>query len=431
WLMQTIFGLVDAAAGLPGIAVLTALLHAAAAYTAYRVALELGSPRLFGLGIGLLALLLQSIHLLPRPHMITTVLAGAFLLVLLRFARSGSPWSLVPLPILTLVWVNAHPGFPIGFVILAGFIVAALLRSPEFVDGRGAVRPLVLALAACAAVSLLNPAGFGMWTHMSDLLGTEFIISMTEEFQSVDFHTGYGRLFFVALFAGPALWMTGRVRVSWLGAGLFLLFAAAALNSARNITLFTVVALPWVGLWAADALRADGRGVDRPKDGGLARRVLEKARTWDAVDRELRPVAWLLAGGLLLWLALGPASGLYRFDPERLPVDAVAFLDEMDVSGPVFNQMEWGGYLAYSRPGMPVFIDGMTNVYGVELSREYVATANGLPGWDGVLKQYDVGWTLMGRQAALNQLLALDPGWERAYEDDVAVIFRRTGTTRR
>ncbi len=434
WLMQTIFGMVDAAAGLPGVAALTALLHAAAVYAAYRVALELGAPRLFGLGVGLLALLLQSIHLLPRPHMITTVLAAVFMIVLLRFARTGSGWALLPLPIMTLFWVNAHPGFPIGFVLIVAFVVAALLRSPEFVDGHRAVRPLVLALAACAAASLVNPAGLGMWMHMSELLGTDFIVSITEEFRSVDFHTGYGKLFFVALFAGPALWMTGRVRVSWLGAGLFLLFAASALHSARNITLFTVIVLPWVALWAADALReaasepgdAAGGGIGR-----LARRLLAKAQAWDAVDRELRPVPWLLAGLALLALAMGPASELYGFDPDRLPVEAVEALDKLDVSGPVFNQMDWGGYLAYARPGMPVFIDGMTNVYGVELSREYVGTASGLPGWDEVLEKYGVGWTLMARSAPLNQLLVLDPGWERVYEDDVAVIFRRRGYDRR
>ena len=91
--------------------------------------------------------------------------------------------------------------------------------------------------------------------------------------------------------------------------------------------------------------------------------------------------------------------------------------------GPLLNDMAWGGYLLYARPDIPVFIDGQTDFYGEELSREYLTAVKARPGWEDVLEKYGVTWTLTRRDEPINQLLALDPEWERVYADDVAVIY--------
>lgn len=416
WLSETLTAMADVAWGLPGVVVLSALLYFVAVLGVYRTAGELGAPRLLAAPVALLALLLQSVHLLPRPHLFTTAFAALFMVVLLRFARTGRPWSLAPLPLLMLVWANAHGGFLIGFILLAAFLTGALFRSPEFAAERRAVRPLIAVLLACLAASLINPAGVELWRHTTGYLGVDFLVNTTQEYRSVDFHEGYGKLFFVALFAGPALWMTGRVRVTWLAAGLYLFFGAAALHSARNIPLFTVAALPWLAVWGVDALCGGG-----PK----ANRALARMRELERTDRMLRPGLSALAGLGLLWYALGPGSHAYRFDPGAFPVAAVQQLDRLDVSGPVFNQMAWGGYLLYTRPDIPVFIDGQTDFYGPTLSRQYLTALGGYPGWRDVLDEHGVEWTITRSGGTLSQLLALDDGWTRAHADDVATIYRR------
>jgi hypothetical protein len=416
WLSEAATALAHQAWGLAGVAVLSALLYLVAVIGIYRAADELGAPRLLALPVAVLGLLLQSVHLLPRPHLFTTAFAAIFIIVLLRFARTGRAWALAPLSPLMLVWANSHGGFLIGFILLVAFVAGALLRSPEFASGGAAVRPLVTALLICVIASLINPAGVELWRHTTGYLGIDFLVAATQEYKSVDFHQAYGKLFFVALFAGPALWMTGRVRVSWLGAGLFLFFAAAALHSVRNIPLFTVATLPWLTVWMEDVIRAgDAKGP----------RVLGRMRELGATDRLLRPGLSTLAGLGLLWYALGPASQTYRFDPGVFPVEAVAEFDRIDTTGRLFNQMKYGGYLLYARPDVPVFIDGQTDFYGEKLSRDYLTALEAGSGWREVLEGYEIDWTLTGRREPLNQLLALDPAWELTYEDSVAIVYRK------
>lgn len=416
WLSETVTALADMALGLPGVVVLSALLYVVAVLAVYRTANELGSRRITGFLVAALALLLQSVHLLPRPHLVTTAFAAIFVLVLVRFAKTGLGWRLAPLPLLMLVWVNSHGGFLVGFLLLAIFLGGAVLQSEEFASPRQAILPLVVTIAVCAAASLLNPAGPSTWAHTTGYLRIDFLVDVTQEYRSVDFHVGYGKLFFFCLFAGPAAWMTGRVRVSPLAAGLYLLFAAMALHSARNIPLFSVAAMPWLAVWIHRAL--DGRGA-------WTAGVLQRLEGWEGIDRQLRPgLAFAVAVGLI-WFAIGPNAGSYRFDPEVFPVAAVASLGPETRDRPVFNQLFWGGYLLYAKPDVPVFIDGQTDFYGEELSREYLAAVKGNVGWRSVLDRYGIGWTLLGVAEPLNQLLELDPEWHRIYADDVAIIFVR------
>jgi hypothetical protein len=296
-------------------------------------------------------------------------------------------------------------------------MAGAALGSAEFSEPGPAVRGLALTLLLCGAASLLNPAGFALWGHTTGYLGIDFLVDATQGYQSVDFHEGYGKIFFVALFAGPALWMTGRVRVTRLAAGLYLLFAAASLHSARNIPLFTVVSLPWLAVWAQQALRGGG-----PRETGALRRMLELER----VDRHLRPGLASVAALGLAWWAAGPGAAAYRWDPGEVPVEALRTMGAASPPGNVFNQMAWGGFLLYERDDVPVFIDGQTDFYGPRVSAEYLTVLKGRPGWAEVLDRYDVRWTFTQKGEPINQLLALDPDWELIAADDVAVAYRRT-----
>ena len=160
-------------------------------------------------------------------------------------------------------------------------------------------------------------------------------------------------------------------------------------------------------------------GIDGPDPRDLV--GAEEAATDFDLDRSLRPGLSVLLVLLLIGACLGPWAEDYRFDPTVFPVTALE--SDFDTSGNVLNEMAWGGYLLLERPDIPVFIDGQTDFYGEELSRDYLAAIKARQGWREVLDTYDIAWTFTRRWEPINQLLALDPDWRRAYEDDVAVVY--------
>ena len=85
-----------------------------------------------GLAIALAVLAIPSIasRTAPRADLFTTVLFAALLTLLWRHYR-GRRAPLWLIPLLMLIWVNAHPGFVAGLALLAAY---ALLELLDFID---------------------------------------------------------------------------------------------------------------------------------------------------------------------------------------------------------------------------------------------------------------------------------------------------------
>jgi hypothetical protein len=92
----------------------------------------------------------------------------------------------------------------------------------------------------------------------------------------------------------------------------------------------------------------------------------------------------------------------------------------------MFNQYVWGGYLLHALPEHRVFVDGRTDFYGESLIRQYDDTASLRTNWMQALEEYHVSWTLLPTEHRLNLALALLPGWQRVYSNEVATVFRYT-----
>jgi hypothetical protein len=125
----------------------------------------------------------------------------------------------------------------------------------------------------------------------------------------------------------------------------------------------------------------------------------------------------VLAGGSPI-IATGPLTN-------RFPVAAVQYLQKNleAVTGEMFNDYGWGGYLMLVLPERKVFIDGRMDFYGDVLVNEFNEVNDVRPGWERVFKEYRVGWTILPAKHTLNSVLALHPAWKLIYSDEVAVIY--------
>jgi hypothetical protein len=129
----------------------------------------------------------------------------------------------------------------------------------------------------------------------------------------------------------------------------------------------------------------------------------------------------LLAGGI----HLDPQRIGYRFRPDVFPVQAVDWLGSNPQSGNMFNEFGWGGYLIYRLwPDYMVFMDGQL-FYGETITRQHQQILNADPGWEDVIRQYNIRWMIVPVDEPIARLLLIHPGWENLYLDATALITRK------
>lgn len=417
WMSEVVFAAADGMGGLPAVAALTGVLFAATTLVVFRLTVLLGAGPLLAAAVSTLSMALQAVHLLPRPHLFTTLFAAGTLLLLETHRCQSNRWLLFGLVPLMALWTNLHGGFLVGFIVLGVYLVDAWRPASP---ARASRVPLSLAALACFLVTFANPVGPDIWSHTLAYFGADFLIDQTDEYRSPDFHQLYGRLFLVGIVTGFGLLASGRSGAAFRDLALFLGWLAAGLVSARNIPLFGVLSVPWFALWSTQLAASESTRE------GMLRRLWNMDERGRVLESHLSgAVPMLMLGIVAVGLALTSASGRYAFEPESFPVAAMGAVEELQPSGHLFNEMPWGGYLLYTRPDIPVFIDGQTDFYGEELSKDYLRIRELAPGAFDLLKRYSIDWVLVRSTVPLVQGLDLHPGWNCPHKDATATLCLR------
>lgn len=422
WLLQSAYTLLDSWFGLAGIVVFSALVLALAFTLVLDEATRRSGSLLAGLVMAGLALAASAMHWITRPHLVTYLLLAVWLSCLDAFFRGQERrWWIFPL--LMLLWANLHGMFVLG--LLALLISSVGWAWERWLDGRKSPvsgRSLALLGIASTLATFLTPSGFHLWETIFTLAGASpFITSMTAEYRPADFHNPgtwpflilLGAILATAVLTGRALGMTTALHLAgWTLIGLY---------SARNIPLAAIVLAP-IG---AQLLAAWWQSV--PVLAGLTR----FSKKLERVERDLRGWLWAAAGVILCIVLLSAGVSLdrtarpYHFQPETFPVAAVDWLEANPPQGRMFNEFDWGGYLLYRLwSAQKIFMDGHTHIYGDALSREYVAVMSRAPGWEGILKKYQVQWAILRADNPL-VLTLREVGWRELYHDETAVVLSR------
>jgi hypothetical protein len=346
-----------------------------------------------------------------RPQMISFLFASIYLALLGRFARDGRSralWWLVPM---MLLWVNLHAGYAIGLALIGLYAISVAL------DGKWkSVTPLLVVLLACAAMVPLNPNGFRMFSYPIETLTSQSMATYIDEWASPDFHKVMFLPFAALLFGLLSVLALSPKRVRT--GELFLLFVTGlgALRSVRHIPIFALIAVPVLAKQSWNLMLS--RGWDR---------WLTASETPAAGAAIFLNLAFLLAPATL------DAASVWHFvahqrsyEANHYPVAAVDFLKEHQLSGPLYNQYGWGGYLIKRLyPSYHVYIDGRADVYGDAFMTETMRTYDGHTGWREPLDRLSVSTVLVSPDAPLASLLRGDGEWKNVYEDRQAVIFTR------
>lgn len=422
WLSEVLFAAAHRLAGLPGALVLTGIVVAAAYALVVLFLQRSGADPLLAFATAIAAGVLGAVHWLARPHVFTLLGAVATLWLL---ERGGRRAPLATVGIFAL-WANLHGGFLYGLVLIGLYLAGDALEI-RWGHGRaiwiGRLRQHGLLLAGALAGTLLNPSGPGLLAHVVGYLGKGYLVDGTAEYQSPDFHALYGRIFLVAVLGVVAALALGGRRPAFPRLVAVLASLAFALMSIRNIPLFGLVALPLLVLYLAGAAAAwRGPLLDRVRVGFAEAARSASFGAWSAVAAGL-----LLAAAATRWGPGGQALVQAGFDPAVFPVEAVARGRAAGFSGPVFNEFAWGGYLLYAWPEQPVFIDGQTDFYGVDLTREYVAIRGAEAGWRERMAGRGVRLVLLPPDAPLVAELTGEGDWRVVDSNGTATLLVRLG----
>ena len=412
WLAQVVMAGVWRLAGHLGLTLFVASLATAGMWSLYRAGRGAIYMQGFALVIGAAC---AAAFWSPRPQMFTFFFSAVLLFILfdLKYRGIDRLWLMPPL---LAIWGNVHGGYIIGLLLL-GAVLAGECVNAVFARGGARIQPrklrkLLMAVLLALALMPINPLGFDVFAVPFDTLGISGLRQYIREWQSPDFSQPYtwGCVFLIALVIMAVV--ASRRRPDATEALLVAGTLSMALFSARNLSLFTVAAVPVATIHISAFLARKGWEIPR--------------RSLESPGRLVVNIALISLVAIALLMRLQYVTGdktVQAAVSRNWPVDAVRFLNSSALAGNLFNSYNWGGYLIYAARDNPVFIDGRTDLYR-DFLHDYAA-AYSSDAWRAVFDRWDIEIALIESSGYLARVLEAAPDWRLAYADDVASIFAR------
>jgi len=349
-----------------------------------------------------------------RPQMLGYLFLILTLTILERF-RQGKRRVVWALPILMLVWVNAHGSWIIGLGIIGVYLVSGLtefrigdIEARRWSPSDRLLLSGIFVLSSCA--TLITPYGSALAKFPFEVASSLPVsIGNIIEWRPMPFNAAPGKIFLALLLGFIALQVIFRFPWRLEEFTLYLMAVIVACLHIRFLLIFVPVFTPILATI-------------------LARWVPRYERTQDRYFLNAALMAVIL--GIIAW-SLPSQADLQRSAGKTYPVEAVEYLNRHAVPGPMFNSYSFGGYLIWSRgPEHKVFMDGRSELYerGGVLA-DYVEIEDIKPDALSLLQKYGFQSCLLTHDAPLVTLLAALPDWQKIYEDSTSILFvRRSGS---
>lgn len=347
-----------------------------------------------------------------RPGPLTVIFFCLVLGLLIDAHRQGSVRRLWLVPVLVWMWANVHVQFVYGLFVIGLFCIVPLFDRVLSLVGVPVDRQtrylpakwMWATLAFSIALTFANPYGAGVYRVLWEFIQQPKLYQFIRETRAMAFDLKvHFVVLAVCLAAAVAL---GRIRsLKPLWAVMFLWAAFSGFHAERDMWLTTVISLCILAQYAAEV---------EPNAAPVQRRV------WLAA----------LACVLLFFIArfkTAPSNPqLQSLVASELPLGAVAYIHVHHLQGPIFNNFDWGGFLIYALPDMPVAIDGRTNVHGqAEIARSLQTWNAWGMDWEDDPLLMRANLVICPPDFALTYALRLDPHFRIVFTDNRVVLYQR------
>ena len=407
WLSELPFFLVFKTMGQRGMLllffVLLILIYAGVYYRSCRAGADCKDATL----TTLLAVALATVSIGPRTLLFGWLYMVVLLIVLDHFQRTGKgQWFLPPL---FALWINLHGSWVFGMIVLVIFIASGLVEGEwGLVVARKwtptQLKNLLLASAVSVAALFVNPFGYKLLLYPLDLVFRQAsAVKYVQEWHSVDFSTGRGKLAMLVLFAllVSALFSQRKWKLEEV---LLMAFALWAGFSHVRLLFFTGLIIAPILAPRLQLFPPYERELDKPRlNAGIMAAVL----------------GWVI-------FTFPSATSLQEQINEQFPVSALQFMQDRNLAGRIFNQYGWGGYMEWNTPASKPFIDGRADIFVYNGTLGEYANAVTLQAPYKVLDKYNFDYVLLPPDESLTYLLKHSSAWHPIYSDKVAVLLQRS-----
>jgi hypothetical protein len=345
-----------------------------------------------------------------RPQLLGYIFLLITLICLERY-RQGLQKSLWILPPLFLVWVNTHGSFILGFCVLGLYWICGLLPfkagglTMEPWQPRQRIHLEIVLLLGCVTLPFTPFGGQAFIFPIEKALFFPQQSAHIQEWLPLNFSQWEPKVMLALLLA----FLVAQVayRLTYRVEELFLVLFTAYMTCVhtRFVILFALVFAP------------------------VAASLLARWAPTYEPDNDKPVVNAVLI--VLIILAIGRAAPtrkeLARRVASNFPVEAVDYLRQHSVPGPMYNDYGFGGYVLWALgPEHKVFIDGRGDFYEqAGVFSDYISVQDVHPNALPILQTYHVNSCFIQLKSPLATLLRARPDWKEIYKDPLSSIFVR------
>ncbi|MES1205796.1 MAG: hypothetical protein ABUS79_07640 [Pseudomonadota bacterium] len=398
WLSQVWLASGYSLGGMPGVELVAAAAVLTALLLVYRLMV---GPLLTRFVLLAPALSVASCVWVLRPQVFS--LAAEALLVW-WIARERWRW----LPLLFVVWANAHGGVLLGGLTLAAALVVAVFRwrvRREAADARR-VRALAVVVPLSGLAALCTPLGAHLIPYVLLTARRSRAIDISEWAATLPIDV-LGIAFWIVALAFVVVVIARRRALAtagwadWALLGICGALLPVAIQSQRNLAPFLMFAAPTASrlLGPHFQFRLPSRR-PRPRSPDHPRLNLALVAGFGTLAAVVVGLAWAGPADRLEWQPIAPpALAALRACPD-----------------PLYNHYDDGGFLIWFAPERPVFVDSRQDPYPLDLLLAHQAVERGQRSYRPLFSRYDIGCAFLPVGSPTVKALTTD-GWATRYRD--------------
>jgi hypothetical protein len=313
------------------------------------------------------------------------------------------------LPPLFLLWINTHGSWLVGFVLMVVYFACGFFQGEwgnVFATGwtPHQKRKFVVVVAASFALVFINPYGWRLVAYPLDVAyQQQLTIQHISEWFSINFHSFRGKSALATLFLFGVLQLIRKRRWRLQDLVFVMIAIYGGFTYVRFVFLLGIVVTPLLAMEFRDV---------------LGPYIAAKDRRW------VNAVAFVLLFGLIAF-TWPSKQKLHQAISEAFPEKALPYMRSIAGQGRVFNDFDWGGYIAWNVPQMQDFIDGRVDIFvheGVML--DYLEAIDIRKSFE-VLDKYQIRYVLIDKKFPMAYLLEHSEAWKTTYQDDHTIAFER------